>query len=354
MSAIMDPPSIAAHETLWSEIHDLVAGSSYPDGWPNHEQCPCCESAHIRYDFSKHGLHHWQCRSCRFIFANPHPPEHVLDELYNGSYMNAVRKHVELPKARAGRTDAAQSMQEAFYVELIDRVSGLLDRGTWLDVGGGAGHFLAQVGRRLPGVEPFLCEKNRLSAEFARSHYGIEVLESTPSLLGEQGRHFDVVSSLAVIEHLSHPRQAILELARLVSPGGILLLNIPQYTTLCRLLAKSASYAVTAPMHLSLFSRRNLTGLLRNIDLLERPTIWDTGPQAFQWLMLAGLTTHHDVVIPTDTRETLESIQTTPYSDRQLFWYPKLSRIDQWPVVRNLLERLDGRVYMNVIARRKR
>ena len=85
-----------------------------------------------------------------------------------------------------------------------------------LDVGCGAGLFLEEAARRLA---PGLAIEGDLS-----SYAGGDVRFSSTELPFVAGR-FDLVVSNDVLQHLSDPRAAIREFARVLRPGGLLLIR---------------------------------------------------------------------------------------------------------------------------------
>jgi 2-polyprenyl-3-methyl-5-hydroxy-6-metoxy-1,4-benzoquinol methylase len=339
------------YETLQDEVEGLCFREHhYPAGWPRHPACPCCESSATRFAFRKWGVAHDVCRRCRFVFMNPYPTEEFLTELYNAGYMSGVRRFIEMPKARAGRTDALRSMAEEHYTEILDRLTAYRSEGAWLDVGGGIGTFLHRARARLPRFETYLSEMSRVSAEFARDFYGLTVLTDPLEELRNQGRRFDVITIIAVLEHLTHPRRTVQAVLDLLAPGGILLILVPNFTRLNRWLSHGASGAVTAPYHVSLFNRHNLPRMIRRLGPVRVREVWESGPPAFFWIHLARITDNHHLYIPRAPLEQLESVQRTPYTARQVKLIPRLAALDNRAWMRRLIERWDGKAYLNVLV----
>ena len=134
--------------------------TGYPHQWPVHDTCPCCGSTRIKEYFYKYKINHWICKNCSFVFVNPYPDEHTIRRLYNASYYNAVREHIEIPKALMDGRDTSQSITDEYCHDIIDRILQIKKTGKWLDVGGGIGSFLHMVQAENSQYELFLNEWN--------------------------------------------------------------------------------------------------------------------------------------------------------------------------------------------------
>lgn len=96
--------------------------------------------------------------------------------------------------------------------------------GRYLDYGCGPGHFVRRVASRC--AEAWGCDLNReiLPADAERQHF---VGVKNGELLPFPDAHFDTISILEVIEHVTDERAVLRELARILKPGGRLLLTTP-------------------------------------------------------------------------------------------------------------------------------
>lgn len=102
-----------------------------------------------------------------------------------------------------------------------------------LDVGCGIGNFLQQAQRagwRVAGLD-----LSPSVAAYAREQRGLDVksgsIESTTSF---PPASFDVITMFGVIEHLANPDASAKECARLLRPGGVLILQTPSEDGLMR------------------------------------------------------------------------------------------------------------------------
>jgi 2-polyprenyl-3-methyl-5-hydroxy-6-metoxy-1,4-benzoquinol methylase len=100
-----------------------------------------------------------------------------------------------------------------------------------LDVGCGSGVFADQVART-EGVSVMAVDANADAVRFATSTYGrpgLEVRRGHVDELDLADRSFDRISFLEVIEHVHEPqaRAALADFARLLRPGGRLVISTP-------------------------------------------------------------------------------------------------------------------------------
>ena len=96
-----------------------------------------------------------------------------------------------------------------------------------LDIGCGGGLFLAQLkaaGANVTGVE-----LSDTRAFYAKTKYGFEVVKRT--IEDEYWKNFygsfDIVTLWDVIEHVNYPMATVQAAARMLKPGGILLIDTP-------------------------------------------------------------------------------------------------------------------------------
>ncbi len=95
-----------------------------------------------------------------------------------------------------------------------------------LDAGCGSGRNMVELARHgiVSGVE-----LSSTSVELARARSAGEVVEGSMLDMPFESSSFDLAVCLDVIEHLDDDLAALLELRRVVAPGGSLLVTVPAY-----------------------------------------------------------------------------------------------------------------------------
>ena len=94
-----------------------------------------------------------------------------------------------------------------------------------LDAGSGTGFFSAAAAKR--GAEVIAVDIGPMLLAEARGKGVERVVASDVGMLAFRDATFDVVISSECIEHTPSPRRSVLELARVLRPGGTLVLTCP-------------------------------------------------------------------------------------------------------------------------------
>jgi 2-polyprenyl-3-methyl-5-hydroxy-6-metoxy-1,4-benzoquinol methylase len=186
------------------------------------EACPACGARDA--DSAELGLR--RCAACGTVYA----PEYAdPDEVFVEGYFEGG--------AGSYGIDTAHPRFQAFMAEVCARrcafVESLRTVGSILDVGCGGGELLrAAVARgwRAAGAEPM-----PEAAELARSRApGADVRTGLSSDVGFEERSFDVVCAFHVLEHMPDARAFLGELARFARPGGLVVVETPNYASRLR------------------------------------------------------------------------------------------------------------------------
>lgn len=152
----------------------------------------------------------YECLECSFAFAYPLPDnilslyENLEDELYTESLNPRFKEMKQLLESGLGYFPGAKKI---------------------LDVGAGAGLLVkAAIEKKLEatGVEP-----SKWLVEQARKLFGIELIEGIVPNKALEGKKFDLVFAVDVIEHLPDPVGFLETLKSYLTEEGVILIATP-------------------------------------------------------------------------------------------------------------------------------
>ena len=130
--------------------------------------------------------------------------------------------------------------------DLIKKVTGI-NKGTLLDVGSGTSHFIntmKNAGWQIKGVEI-----NKNARDFANSKFGIETI-GPEEIEGLETGSFNCITLWHVLEHFHNPSRYISELIRLLKPGGVFIIALPNSNSYDAGFYKQYWAAYDVPRHL--------------------------------------------------------------------------------------------------------
>jgi SAM-dependent methyltransferase len=113
---------------------------------------------------------------------------------------------------------------------------------------------MSQVpGWQVQGLDPSLP-----AATFARQTHGLDVMVGQLTEVDIPDASFDVVTMWHVLEHMPHPRTTLQEVARILRPGGLLVLTCPIVDSWEARTFGPCWSGYDVPRHLYTFSRKTL------------------------------------------------------------------------------------------------
>jgi 2-polyprenyl-3-methyl-5-hydroxy-6-metoxy-1,4-benzoquinol methylase len=102
--------------------------------------------------------------------------------------------------------------------------------GRVLDIGCGDGRFLAAMAER--GWQIAGTELPGPAFDRARRIVGLDLREARDDLVEREGcGRFDIITLWHVLEHLPNPRQVVSRCAELMEPGGLLIVEVPNFSS---------------------------------------------------------------------------------------------------------------------------
>jgi SAM-dependent methyltransferase len=203
------------------------------------------------------------CESCRFSHIVPIPTGHELETMYREDYYSREwPDYIDRHREDLDWWNLRYDDQYSLFEELIPPETRRI-----LDVGSGPGFFLLkghQRGWETVGVEPSV-----QAVEHSRG-LGLEIIEGflDEGLVNQLGQ-FDVVHMNEVLEHLPDPGEMLRRTYRLLRPGGILCVIVPNdYNPLQQALRSACEYQpwwLAPPHHINYFNFSSLAYLVNNL-----------------------------------------------------------------------------------------
>jgi SAM-dependent methyltransferase len=246
-------------------------------------RCPLCDETRTSPERVVSGFALERCCRCGFVFVNP---RYANDPLLGQYHKDAdaqldIWERITTPTMIADYERMLKNLEEA-----------LPGQGRLLDFGCGPCYFLACAARRgwdAHGVELGAWSRQAAQARGVskRLHVGLLADQNFPDT------YFDVIYSNQVFEHLAQPRDDLRELQRILRPGGILYLNVPNYHRLPVMLDMD-DFMLDTPMgHVNYFTPQTLKRLVTTggFRVLRVATYGGV-----KWENLLGLPTRGEVV----------------------------------------------------------
>jgi SAM-dependent methyltransferase len=215
----------------------------------------------------------YRCASCRVVFTHPVPSSDQLLRLYTtGQYLQGGGRAGYI----AGYEVSAQS-QGMLYEMILDQIGPPESEAKLLEVGCAEGHFLDAARKR--GWEVCGVELSPSAAAAARSRFGVRVLEGHLEDQTLESSSCSVVVLLDVIEHLSDPARTVKTVARVLRPGGKLVIKTPDIGSAHARRLGARWEQIKPPEHLVYFDLGSMTRLLRScgFELDRRRVVGGTG-----------------------------------------------------------------------------
>lgn len=221
--------------------------------------CPLCGGDKLRPERVIDGYSLERCSRCSFVFVNPRPSPQQLAAIYT------ERDDEELTALYARIATPAVLDDYRRKLEWIEQqVPG---RGRLLDFACAAGYFFELAQQR--GWDAHGADLGGWTARAAAAR-GLKHLHvGTLQEIAFAAASFDVVYAAQVFEHLADPLADLRELRRILKPGGLLYLDVPNYHTLPILLGRDDFMLNTPPQHINYFTPRTLRHLLQSAGLQQ-------------------------------------------------------------------------------------
>lgn len=247
--------------------------------------CPACLSHDSQPAFEKKGFTFVTCRSCETLFINPRPSPRMVAEFYaHCRYLSHWNDHI-FPLTEETRRSQIFSPRAKRVIELCTAHGAKNQK--LLDVGAGYGTFCEEVAKEgyfeeIIAVEP----SESLAATCVKK--GLQVINQPIEATTIEA--VSVITNFELIEHLFNPLDFLLECARLLEKGGLLILTTPNIKGFDLLSLGALSENIAGPEHLNYFHPDSLAALLgrAGFELVETQTPGMLDAELVRSKMLSG------------------------------------------------------------------
>ncbi len=223
--------------------------------------CPTCRSTTYREELRKDHMVLVRCESCQLVYVNPAFDEAHYRAVYTSEEYQGIMKDLGIT-SHAYRVERFGQERVSLMAEHLDLPDGVSP--AYLDVGCSTGFVVEAAARR--GWRASGIDLNPSAIEFGRQR-GLDLRHAALEDDRRAAESLDAVSLFDVLEHLLHP-QAMLDAAiRLLRPGGILFLYVPNYDSASRLLLGADAHFIWPTHHLNYYTPSTLSELMRRSGL---------------------------------------------------------------------------------------
>ena len=160
--------------------------------------------------WEKDGRKAYKCCRCGFIFVHPLPTEALQDDFSHAKHLLSIQDHFR-----------------SEYNRFLERIESMIPRGKLLDVGCNIG--LSLVVARDRGWSPLGVELSPEAARYGREEFGVKIIETPLEKAGFYDGEFDTVVMYHALEHVLHPLRLLLAVGKILRPGGILYVSVPNH-----------------------------------------------------------------------------------------------------------------------------
>lgn len=240
---------------------------------PDHPCCLICGNAALPH-LARDGYRLYRCGLCGFVFVWPTPAPAELADYYARTYA--------VPRERYAAAIASHARR------IADLERWMPGRGRLLEVGASYGHGLAIA--RARGWQVAGVELSPQAAAGARVRFRLEVFAGDLLDAPFAEESFDAAVMWHVLEHTHDPRAQLGRVLRLLRPGGVLGVRVPNIASFGARVAGRSWAWLSPPAHLWYFSPTTLPRLVAQLgfEVIEVATLRGDGTNPYQHALIGA------------------------------------------------------------------
>ncbi len=247
-------------------------------------ECPVCSSGieHSDYEMTIWGNDYHMCKKCQHVYCERFPSKEAMNIFYKTHAVNNDY-YVNPEEIETRLTEIYQPKVEW----IIERYKNLhkKDPVSILDLGAGAGHFLAACKRS--GLKVNGLEYDKRYRSFCETNFGIDLFENEKDI---SEKDYDIVCSFNVIEHTFNPFDFVGLYKQHMHNKSIAVIETPKFnaltTSVQRIFPESVRGHVFPYEHNHLFTDASLATLIE-LRGMRTTAVWYYGQDAVEVLLQA-------------------------------------------------------------------
>jgi len=195
------------------------------------------------------------CYACKLHITLPVPSEAEIGKYYPSGYYGSGRRF----------TGVVEWLLDNLHNYRAYQIEQHQKPGKVLDIGCGRGLLLNKLRQR--GWDPTGTELSEGAAAYARDELKLPIIVKPLEEIGFPDNEFDLVILWHVLEHVHSPRDIIREVARILKPGGTLLVAVPNFGSWEARWARNRWFHLDVPRHLTHFTPKTLGRMLKEAGI---------------------------------------------------------------------------------------
>jgi len=199
------------------------------------------------------------------VYVEERLGERDLEGLYSEDYFYykdyfSNSYNLECPPSKIRKEKLEREIRQMMEMPLFLNLDRHRFKNTLLEVGCAEGIFLEAARRKswkVAGVEI-----SQWASKFAREKLNLQVFTGSLDQTHFSENYFDVIYMNHVIEHLDNPVKVLCTSWRILRPGGVIVINTPNFNGFSRLILKEEWRAISPERHLYYFTPGTLSKIL--------------------------------------------------------------------------------------------
>lgn len=211
-----------------------------------HTNCHFCNSNEYTIFKELDGYQLMRCKQCGLVYLNPLQIPQEINKEYSAEY------HIERLLEKEPQTEEEIEEEINKTIEMTEEIGKqFVERGKLLDIGCGAGFFMACLKRH--GWDVTGVDISEWAGKFARERLELEVFTGNVEDI-QFSNKFDAVTMNHILEHLPDPVKTLKKVSEIITEDGVLIISGPNLNSFDRIWHGGEWRGYTDRTHLYFFT----------------------------------------------------------------------------------------------------